>query len=125
MKRVLLAVWMAIALGAPAFAQSTGTSEKATNRDLYPDKEQSGSTVSTTVVAPHAPPPTAAIEAPPASPGPTAVWTPGYWRWDPEQQSYTWVSGQYAEPPHALTAWVPGHWQQEPRGWIWVEGHWN
>ena len=125
MRRLLLTAGAALALCAPAFAQSTVTIEKKTiTKDITSDLPESGSTVSTVVIAPNAPPPPQ-VETPPPPPGAAVVWTPGRWGWDPEALNYVWVSGRYVEPPRARAAWAPGHWRQEPRGWVWVEGHWN
>lgn len=121
MRRLLLAAGTVLVLAAPAFAQSTVTIEK---RTITKEEPAAGSTVSTVIIAPTAPPAPEA-ETPPPPPGPTLVWTPGHWRWNPDKQNYTWVSGKYIEPPRAHAGWIPGRWRQEPGGWVWEEGRWN
>ena len=75
MRRTLLTAGAVLLLTAPAFAQSSVTIEKKETVTKVPE---SGSTVSTVVVAPNPPPPPQA-ETPPPPPGPTVVWTPGRW----------------------------------------------
>jgi hypothetical protein len=77
--------------------------------------------MSTTIIAPTAPP-APRVETPPP-PGPRMVWTPGHWAW--EQDKYTWLGGKYVEPPREHAAWVAGHWVQRPNGWGWEEGRWD
>ena len=112
-----------VALTAPAFAlEETTTIETQTiTRQVVPE---SGSTVSTTIIAPN-PPPAPRVEAPPPPPRPSVVWTPRHWQWVPGQQTYSWVAGVYIDPPRPHAAWVPGHWIQEPRGWVWIGGRWD
>ena len=121
MRRTLLTAGAVLLLTAPAFAQSSVTIEKKT---ITKDEPASGSTVSTVVVAPNPPPPPQA-ETPPPPPGPSVVWTPGHWSWNPAGHTYAWVAGKYLEPPRARAAWIPGRWAQRPEGWVWQEGRWD
>jgi len=121
MKRALLTAGAILILAAPAFAQSSVTIEKKTITKEVPE---SGSTVSTIVVAPNPPPPPRA-EARPAAPGPEMVWMSGHWSWKPEAGSYAWIEGKYAMPPRPRAAWLPGSWTQHPDGWVWEEGRWD
>ncbi len=121
MKRALLTAGAILILAAPAFAQSTTTIEKKT---ITKDIPESGSTVSTVVVAPNPPPPLRA-ESPPPPPSPNMVWTAGRWTWKPEVREYTWAPGKYMEPPRPQAAWVPGRWVQRDRGWVYDEGRWD
>ena len=121
MRRILLTAGAVLVLAAPAFAQSTVTIEKKT---ITKEPAESGSTVSTVVVAPNPPPPPEA-ETPPPAPGPSLVWTPGHWNWEPSGHNYVWLKGKYMEPPRAHAAWMPGHWVKRPDGWVWEEGHWD
>src|SRR4051794_4367616 len=71
--------------------------EKTITKDTTTVTEEpaSGSTVATTTVIAPMPPPPPEAEAPPPPPMPTAVWTPGHWRWTVEGNRYVWVSGKY------------------------------
>jgi hypothetical protein len=50
-------------------------------------------------------------------------WRPGHWRWD--RGEYVWVEGRYASRPSPRAEWIDGRWEQRPRGWVYIEGHWN
>jgi hypothetical protein len=80
--------------------------------------------ISSQVMAPGPPPPPQSelVPPPPIGAGPV-VWQPGHWRW--AGASWTWISGQYLQPPPGEALWVPGRWAQQPDGnWAWIEGHW-
>ena len=121
MKRTLLTAGAILILAAPAFAQSSVTIEKKTITKEVPE---SGSTVSTVVVAPTPPPPPRAEARPPA-PGPEMVWTEGHWSWKPDARNYAWIEGKYVMPPRPHAAWMPGRWTQRTEGWVWEDGRWN
>lgn len=122
MKRAFLTVaGAALLFGAPALAQTT-TIEKQTT--ITKEVPETGSTVSTVVIAP-TPPPPPQVETPPPPPGPAMVWVGGHWSWNPEARTHVWVRGKYAEPPRPRAAWVPGGWTQRPDGWVFVEGRWD
>ncbi len=57
-------------------------------------------------------------------PDPKAVWTPGYWEWDPEGVRFVWVVGSWRIPAAGMV-WQPGRWVHEARGWYWVPGAWG
>jgi hypothetical protein len=128
MKRALptagAALLLSAPVSAPAFADQLtiitqpGITNPGDSPAVNPDMN-SGSTVSSVVIAPSAPP------APPVPPDTTAVWMPGHWVWQGQRQAYTWSDGKYDEPPLVRASWVPGHWTQGPEGWFWDEGHWN
>ncbi len=118
----MLAAGAVALLAAPAFAADVTIEKKETT--VTKQVPESGSTVSTTIIAPTAPP-SAQVETPPPPPAPTAVWVPGHWLWNPERQTFIWGHGKFLEPPHAHAAWVPGTWLQTPTGWAWHEGHWD
>ena len=59
-----------------------------------------------------------------SKPSKTAVWVPGYWRWDRVKRKYTWVPGFWREPPTGLV-WHEGQWERTDKGWVWVKGHWG
>lgn len=121
MKRALLTAGAILVLTAPAFAQSSVTIEKKTITKEVPE---SGSTVSTVVVAPNPPPP-ARVEVRPTPPAPEMVWMSGHWSWNPEASDYVWIDGKYAMPPRPRAAWMPGRWVQRSEGWVWEEGRWD
>src|SRR5688572_14621195 len=125
MRRELLTAGAVLLLSVPAFAQDTTTIEKRTiTKEVTREAPESGSTVSTVVVAPNPPPPPRA-EAPPPPPGPDMVWMPGHWSWTPAARNYAWVEGKYAAPPRPRAAWMPGRWVQRTEGWVWEDGRWN
>ena len=76
----------------------------------------------TSVLAPHPPPPRRA-EIPPPAPSPQALWKYGHWRWNGLQ--YVWVPGHYAQRPSRTANWIPDYWEHGPEGWMWVEGQWT
>ena len=121
MKRALLTAGAILVLTAPAFAQSSVTIEKKTITKEIPE---SGSTVSTVIVAPNPPPPPRA-EAPPPPPGPEMVWTEGHWSWKSDARDFVWVEGKYAMPPRPRAAWMPGRWVQRTEGWVFEDGRWD
>jgi hypothetical protein len=118
----LTAAVAALLVAAPALAQEVTIEKKETT--ITREVPESGSTVSTVVVAPN-PPPELRVETPPPPPGPAMVWVGGNWRWNPETRDYVWAAGRYAEPPRPRAAWVPGHWVQRPDGWVFVDGRWD
>ncbi|MCW5732983.1 MAG: YXWGXW repeat-containing protein [Enhydrobacter sp.] len=50
-------------------------------------------------------------------------WQPGYWRWNGHE--HIWAEGHYVARPRPHAEWIAGRWEQRPRGWVYVEGHWN
>lgn len=122
MRRALLTAGAILIMAAPAFADDVTIEKKTTiTREAVPE---TGSTVSTVIVAPNPPPPPRA-EAPPPSPGPEMVWMSGHWTWKPEARNYVWMEGKYAMPPRPRAAFVPGRWVQRTEGWIWEDGRWD
>jgi hypothetical protein len=80
------------------------------------------------------PSPTTVVEKQPPDPidemppeqkpeGDNVVWIPGYWGWEPDQNSYVWVSGCWRTAPPGRQ-WVPGTWQEVADGWQWTPGFW-
>ena len=119
MRRLLVAAGALMILSAPAFAQTSTTIEK---RTITKEEPGAGSTVSTTIIAPTAPP-APRVETPPPPPGPRMVWTTGHWAW--EHDKYNWMAGKYIEPPREHASWVAGRWIERPNGWVWEEGRWD
>ena len=64
--------------------------------------------------------PVAFVPVPPGS-----IWIAGHYNWDPAQGNYTWVAGQFAQPPRPGAQWVEGRWLETPTSWVWVDGHWS
>ena len=122
MKRALLTAGAVLILTAPAFAQSSVTIEKKTT--ITKEPAESGSTISTEIIAPN-PPPAPQAEVPPPPPGPGVTWVSGHWSWSPDTHAYVWIKGKYLEPPRPRAAWIPGRFVQRPNGWIWEEGRWD
>jgi hypothetical protein len=50
-------------------------------------------------------------------------WQSGYWRWNGHE--HIWTEGHYVARPRPRAEWISGRWEQRPRGWVYVEGHWN
>src|ERR1700676_3570731 len=121
MRRALITAGAVLILSAPAFAEEV-TIEKQTT--ITKEVPESGSTISTVIVAPNPPPPQQA-EVPPPAPTPEMVWMSGHWSWDPETRAYVWVRGEYAAPPRPRAAWMPGRWIQRPEGWVCEDGRWD
>jgi hypothetical protein len=78
-----------------------------------------------TLIVPKRPPEPIDEVAPDAKPDDeTAVWIPGYWAWDDDQNDFLWVSGVWRVPP-PNRQWVPGYWTQVTNGYQWVPGFWS
>jgi hypothetical protein len=73
--------------------------------------------------APHEPPPPIAERRSGERPGPRAVWTSGYWEWDPEESHFVWVGGSWRVPPAGMV-WQSGRWRRDAGGWYWTAGSW-
>ena len=70
------------------------------------------------------PAPAAPLETVPPQPGPSYVWVPGSYTWQPVSRTYVWVPGHWTIPPRGY-AWVPGHWETQANGNVWVDGYWR
>ncbi len=70
-------------------------------------------------------PPAARVETIPASPARGAIWTPGYYQWDPAAQNYIWVAGSWQVPPHKHMLWIGAHTIERKDGsYVYYSGHW-
>lgn len=70
------------------------------------------------------PPQSLAEAVPRVYPGPGAWWIPGYWDLDPEENSWTWVTGTWRVPPPGHV-WISGYWRATTNGtWQRVPGLW-
>jgi hypothetical protein len=139
MRRVLIIAGAALLCAGPALAADV-TIEKETTvtkelvpaepkdttvtKELVPAEPHSGSTVSTVIIAPEAPPPPR-VEVRPEPPRPGMIWMEGHWEWTPEKRTFGWIPGEFAAPPQPRATWSPGHWQKRPDGWVWAPGHWS
>lgn len=95
----MLAAGVLLALAAPAYSQTGITVQIA--------------------------PPAAQVETVPASPGGGAIWTPGYYRYDPSAQNYVWETGSWQVPPHHHMQWVAAHSIHRTDGsYEYFSGHW-
>lgn len=92
-------------------------------RESRPDVVTSPAAPAGRVYVPHQPPPPVAERPSGERPGPRAVWTSGYWDWDPADSRFVWVAGTWRVPPAGMT-WTPGRWVRDGRGWYWVAGTW-
>ena len=70
-------------------------------------------------------PPAAQVETIPRSPQRGAIWTPGYYQFDPSSQSYVWQAGSWQVPPSRKMQWVAAHYTTHDDGsYEFTAGHW-
>ncbi len=70
-------------------------------------------------------PPAAQVETVPPSPGGGAIWTPGFYQFDPGSQTYVWQSGTWQVPPSRHMVWQPSHYIERSDGsYEFFSGHW-
>jgi hypothetical protein len=130
----VVAAATALAISAPAFAQSPIQLHR--NSSAYPELMPATQPVAEVAQAqvpaypPAAPsitvplpPPAAQSEIPPPAPLPSYVWELGHWSWNGVQ--YIWEPGKYVERPTVSATFVPGYWEPQGNGWVWVEGRWD
>lgn len=53
-------------------------------------------------------PPVLPVYEQPICPGPSYLWTPGYWAYGPD--GYYWVPGTWVVAPAPGLLWTPGYW---------------
>jgi hypothetical protein len=70
-------------------------------------------------------PPALPVYVQPPIPAPNYLWTPGYWRWDPNGAEYFWVPGTWVAPPAVGLLWTPGYWGWAGGGYAWHAGYWG
>jgi hypothetical protein len=56
------------------------------------------------------------------APSPQHVWVAGHW--DRTADSWSWVGGQWVQPPFSSAYWVPGYWQHQGGQYVWEDAHW-
>jgi WXXGXW repeat (2 copies) len=69
-------------------------------------------------------PPAIPVYVQPMCPGPSYIWTPGYWAWDPDY-GYYWVPGTWVMAPFIGAMWTPGYWGWYNSGYVWYPGYWG
>jgi len=69
-------------------------------------------------------PPAIPVYAQPPCPGPSYIWTPGYWAWDPAD-GYYWVPGTWVMAPFVGALWTPGYWGWNNGAYLWTRGYWG
>jgi hypothetical protein len=105
------------------------TSEEATTEDQNrrasdEARAERAAETAARVYVPHEPPPPIAERPSGERPDPKAVWTSGYWEWDPATNRFVWVAGSWRIPPAGMV-WTAGRWRHDNRGWYWVAGSWK
>jgi hypothetical protein len=71
-----------------------------------------------------APPVLPVYEQPPC-PEPDLIWTPGYWAYDYDAQSYYWVPGAWVPAPYEGALWTPPYWGWEQGVYAFHPGYWG
>jgi hypothetical protein len=71
-----------------------------------------------------APPELPAYDQPPI-PGDGYLWSPGYWAWSPDFNSYYWVPGTWVLAPQPGFLWTPGYWATDGGRFFWHGGYWG
>ncbi len=67
-------------------------------------------------------PPKAIAETPSTRPHASAVWIPGFWKWNGKK--YVWAKGYWEINPQGKE-WVTGRWEKTRNGWLWKPGYWR
>lgn len=70
-------------------------------------------------------PPPLPVYVQPVIPAPGYLWTPGYWRWNPDEADYYWVPGTWIAPPYVGALWTPGYWGWGGGSYLWHGGYWG
>jgi hypothetical protein len=68
-------------------------------------------------------PPALPVYPQPICPGPSYIWTPGYWAYGPA--GYYWVPGTWVMAPAVGLLWTPGYWGWRGRFYVWYAGYWG
>jgi hypothetical protein len=67
-------------------------------------------------------PPSPQPEAVPARPSSDHLWVPGFWTW--RNSRYEWMAGHWEVPPRAGARWVNPRWEPENGSYRFYEGYW-
>lgn len=70
-------------------------------------------------------PPALPVYEQPICPGEGYIWTPGYWRWDPDDEDYFWVPGTWVLAPQVGYLWTPPWWGWSEGVYIFHAGYWG
>ena len=70
-------------------------------------------------------PPALKAEVAPDRPSPDAVWVPGYYKYDPAINDYTWVAGSWQTPPYPGAVWVTPEYRHHGKEYFFVAGKWR
>jgi len=70
-------------------------------------------------------PPALPVYEQPVCPDDGYIWTPGYWEWDSDAQSYYWVPGTWVEAPEVGYLWTPPWWGWEAGLFVFHPGWWG
>ena len=62
-------------------------------------------------------PPDPIVETPPPAPYPDALWSGGYWDWEPAQRHYVWIGGRWIRAPRPGVVIMPPRWERGRWGW--------
>lgn len=68
-------------------------------------------------------PPVLPVYAQPVCPGPSYIWTPGYWAYGDD--GYYWVPGTWVLAPEPGLLWTPGYWGWGGGLYVWHPGYWG
>lgn len=68
-------------------------------------------------------PPVLPVYEQPICPGPSYLWTPGYWAYGPD--GYYWVPGTWVVAPAPGLLWTPGYWGWGDGVYVWHAGYWG
>ena len=70
-------------------------------------------------------PPALPVYEQPVCPDDGYIWTPGYWAWDPDAESYYWIPGTWVEAPEVGYLWTPPWWGWEGGVYAFHPGWWG
>ena len=68
-------------------------------------------------------PPDLPVHEQPAIPQDGFLWTPGYWEYG--SHGYSWIEGQWLQPPEMGMLWTPGYWRWSDGVYLWSAGYWD
>ena len=127
----LLAVVPALALCSPAFAEPQLAAAAPPGMTQAPPvavhtDPATGAVVETITLPPgtHTPPNGEGGGAVEMVSTPPFEWVSGHYNWDPDENQYVWMVGQYLQLPRQHARWIAGNWRTQPNGLnVWAAGH--